>query len=273
MEPIKFIHLTDTHMNAPQTEGHFAPFKLADKVKQVFRHVQQYRHNPSFVIITGDLSHEGNTEDYEYIRSVVDEGAALLGVPVYVVLGNHDHRAPFREGFLHEEPSEQAYYYSHNIQGLRLIGLNSQVAGQHHGMIDEEQLQWLRDELSVPAEKGTIVALHHPLLEINGMPSEHVLSNREALGDVLQGTDVVGIVAGHVHMHNVGTYKGICSVAATGTAFGGALADEEHYSMVDVCSYNVVSVLSEGVTVQTVVMPGLQEEYVRFPVALLAAQH
>jgi Icc protein len=273
MNPIKFVHLTDTHMNAPHTEGPFVKFNLADKVRQVFAHIQQNRVNPSFVVITGDLSHEGNTEDYEYIRELVDEGSSLLGIPVYVVLGNHDHRAPFREGFLKEEPSEQPYYYSHTIQGLRLIGLNSQTPGHHYGRIDNEQLAWLEEELSTPAERGTIIALHHPLLTIESMPAEHVLADREQLGQVLAGTDVVGIVAGHVHTNNVGTYNGICSIAANGTAFTGELADDDHFSMVDYCSYNVVSVNPEGVSVQTVVMPGGRDEYLRFPLAMLAAQH
>ncbi|GMK43625.1 3',5'-cyclic adenosine monophosphate phosphodiesterase CpdA [Paenibacillus glycanilyticus] len=273
MEKLKFVHLTDTHMNAPGADNPFAKLNLADKVKRVFEHVNAASVKPAFVVITGDLTHEGNVQDYEYIRSIVDEGSALLGVPVHVVLGNHDHRAPFREGFLKEAPSEQAYYYSHTIQGFRLIGLNSQVKGQHHGEIDAEQLAWLEETLSTPAEHGTIVALHHPMLNINGMPGDHVLANREQLGNVLEGTDVIGVVAGHVHTNNVGTYKGICHVAATGTAFGGEAAEDNHFKMVDFCGYNVVSVYEEGVTVQTIVMPGMQDEFFRFPVEALMAHN
>lgn len=274
MNPIKFVHLTDTHMNAPQTQNAFAPFKLADKVRQVFSHIRQKRIEPAFVVITGDLSHEGNTEDYAYIRSLLDEGSELLGVPVYVVLGNHDHRAPFREGYLQETPSEQAYYYSTTIEGVRLIGLNSQVKGEHSGEIDQEQLAWLQQELATPAEKGTIVALHHPLLAISGMPGDHLLANRAELGQALAGTDVVGVIAGHVHTNNVGTYQGICNVAATGTAFGGELADADNFRMFDFCGYNVITVHpGEGITVQTVNLPGSQEEFFRFPFATLTASH
>ncbi|WP_336774969.1 metallophosphoesterase family protein [Paenibacillus sp. MMO-58] len=273
MEKLKFVHLTDTHMNAPETNNIFSKQQLTEKVRRVFGHIRDNAISPAFVVITGDLSHEGNTQDYEYIRTIVDEGSSLLGVPVYVVLGNHDHRAPFREGFLKEKPSEQPYHYSHTIQGVRLIGLNSQIKGQHHGEIDAEQLAWLEETLRTPAEHGTIVALHHPLLNINGMPADHLLANREQLGAVLEGKDVIGVVAGHVHTNNVGTYKGICHVAATGTAFGGEAAEDNQFKMVDFCGYNVVSVFEEGITVQTVVMPGMQEEFFRFSMEAAAAHN
>ncbi|GMK37848.1 hypothetical protein PCCS19_09020 [Paenibacillus sp. CCS19] len=272
METIKFVHLTDTHMNAPQTDNMFSKFNLAGKVTRLFEHLRDTNVAPAFVIITGDLSHEGNVEDYAYIRQVLDQGSAIIGAPVYVVLGNHDHRTPFREGFLQQEGSVDAYFYSITINGLRLIGLNSQVPGQHHGRIDDQQLAWLEETLSVPAENGTIVALHHPLLSVNGMPDDHVLENRKQLGDALVGTDVVGILAGHVHSNNVGSYHGICSVAATGTAFAGEMADAENFRMYDFCGYNLVSVNQEGISVQSVVLPSTQEEYFRFPVSMLAAE-
>ncbi|MGO4110512.1 metallophosphoesterase family protein [Paenibacillus sp. YAF4_2] len=273
MEKLKFIHLTDTHMNAPHTDNMFSKLNLAEKVKSVFAHIHDSKVSPAFVVITGDLSHEGNVQDYAYIRTIVDEGSALLNVPVYVVLGNHDHRAPFREGFLQEEASEQPYFYSHTIQGVRLIGLNSQIKGHHHGEIDTEQLAWLEETLRTPAENGTIVALHHPLLNINGMPADHLLANREQLGAVLEGTDVIGVVAGHVHTNNVGTYKGICNVAATGTAFGGEAAEDNQFKMVDFCGYNIVSVFEEGITVQSIALPGMQEEFFRFSLEAAAAHN
>jgi len=273
MKPIQFVHLTDTHMNAPDTEGPFAKLQLAEKVKHVFGHIQQSGLRPSFLLITGDLSHEGDTADYAYIRKLLDEGSETIGAPVYVVLGNHDHRAPFREGYLGETASEEPYYYTQTIDGLRLIGLNSQVPGAHNGTIDDRQMAWLAEQLRTTAPRGTIVAIHHPLLTINGMPGDHTLTNRDALMDVLAGTDVIGMMAGHVHSNNVGTFRGILSVAAAGTAFGGELADAEHFRMFDACSYNVVTVDQDGVAVSTVTLPTSNAEFFRFPLKALAEQH
>ena len=273
METMKFVHLTDTHMNAPGKDGLLAKFNLADKVKMTFRHLQETGVAPEFVVITGDLAHEGDAEDYAYIRKLLDEGSALIGAPVYVVLGNHDHRPAFRSGFLGELPTEEPYYYAHDIQGLRLIGLNSQIPGKHNGRIDEEQLAWLKAQLETPAPKGTIIALHHPLMGVIGMPGDHLMENRDEILKAISGTDVVGVLAGHVHSNNVGVQQGILNVAATGTAFSGEMADKEHYRMVDFSGYNVVTVNEEGLAVQTVVLPTSNAEYFRFPIAALAAQH
>jgi len=274
MESIKFVHLTDTHMNAPDKDGPFAKFRLADKVEQTFRRVRETGVAPAFVLITGDLSHEGDAEDYAHIRKLLDEGSKLIGAPVYVVLGNHDHRSAFREGYLGEEASEQPYYYSVTIDGLRLIGLNSQVPGQHNGTIDEEQLVWLKQELRTSAPKGTIVAIHHPLLNIGGALGDHLLTNRAEVGQALSGTDVIGVMAGHVHSNNIGSYHGIVNVAAAGTAFAGEMADPEHLRMFDACSYNIVTVNpGDGLSVQTVHLQTSQTEFFRFPIAALAAQH
>ncbi|WP_158302181.1 metallophosphoesterase family protein [Paenibacillus mesophilus] len=273
MKQVKFIHLTDTHMNAPHTEGPFVKHRFADKVKQVFAHVQQSGLAPSFVLITGDLSHEGNAEDYAYIRTVLDECSALVGAPVYVVLGNHDHRSAFRQGYLGETPSEEAYYYSVTIDGLRLIGLNSQTPGKHSGELDEAQLAWLDEQLSTTAPLGTIVGIHHPLLHVGGMSPDHLLANMEAIGQRLRQSDVVGIMAGHVHSHNVGRYQGVLSVAASGTAFAGEIVDKDHFRMYHFCSYNIVSVHPDGVSVQTVILPDSNAEIARFQMSLMAAQH
>ncbi|MEK0315528.1 metallophosphoesterase family protein [Cohnella sp. 56] len=273
MKSMRFVHLTDTHMNAPSSDGPFAKFKLAEKVKQTCRHIQEANIAPAFVLITGDLSHEGDAADYAYIRTVLDECSALVGAPVHVVLGNHDHRSAFRQGYLGETPSEEAYYYSHDIDGLRLIGLNSQTPGRHDGEIDAAQLAWLSDELAQPAPLGTIVAIHHPMMSVRGMPGDHLLANRAQLGEVLAGTDVIGVMAGHVHSNNVGTYRGIVNVAAAGTAFTGEMADADNYKMVNFCGYNVVDVSEEGISIQTTVLPTSNEEYFRFPIAALAVQH
>lgn len=274
MKSTRFVHLTDTHMNAPSSEGPFAKLALAEKVKQTCLHIRDTNLKPAFVLITGDLSHEGDAADYAYIRTVLDECSALVDAPIHVILGNHDHRSAFRQGYLGETPSEEAYYYAVEIDGLRLIGLNSQVAGRHNGELDAEQLAWLEQTLKASsAPLGTVVALHHPLMSVRGMSGDLLLTNRAQVSDILAGTDVACVVAGHVHSNNVGFYRGILNVAAAGTAFTGELADAEMYRMVNFCSYNVVDVSEEGVSIQTTVLPTPGEEYFRFPIAALAVEH
>jgi Icc protein len=264
MKPFQFIHITDTHMNAPGKAPTFFTVNMADKLMDVFKHVHKSNIHPDFIVITGDLSHEGDKEDYSYIKTVVDEGSQIVGAPVYVTLGNHDHRAPFYEGYLGEQQSEKPYYYSTMIGGLRLIGLNSQVPGKHSGAVDEEQVAWLAQQLQTPAPEGTIVALHHPLLDLNIMPAKYMVENCEEVVEVLKNGDVIGVFAGHVHSNNVGTYEGLLSVAASGTAFGGERIADDEFRLYDYCSYNVVTIQAKNVTVQTVVLPSTDTEFKRY---------
>ncbi|OPH56970.1 hypothetical protein BC351_26530 [Paenibacillus ferrarius] len=264
---MRFVHLTDTHLNAPGKEGQFPNSKHYEKVRQTIRHIRETKVDPAFVLVTGDLSHGGDEEDYVFIRSLFDEASEQLGVPVYVVLGNHDHLSAFRQGYLGEAPSEDPYYYVQNINGLRLIGLNSQIPNQPGGRIDEVQLAWLEQQLLTPAPKGTIVALHHPLFSLGGFTAKGLLvENRDEVARVVAGTDVIGMFAGHIHSNLFGTYQGIFHVAAAGTAFTAELGEgKEHFQFIDICGYNIVTVSEEGIVVQSIDLPRSRAEYMRIP--------
>ncbi|WP_059053806.1 metallophosphoesterase family protein [Paenibacillus senegalimassiliensis] len=268
MEPVRFIHITDTHLNAPGNKPLFKQADMADKLRNVFLHMQASQCQPAFVLITGDLTHDGDKEDYAYFRSLVDEASSSLGVPIYVALGNHDHREPFREGYLGEQASTQPYYYALTIAGMRLIVLNSQVEGRHHGEIDQQQMAWLAEELQESAPLGTVIALHHPLLNVNIASAGQMLANAEELAGVLKEGHVTGIFAGHVHSNNVGTYAGMLSVASSGTAFSGEMIDEGLLRLYDSCSYNIVTVSPSTTTVELITLPATDREFHRYNPAL-----
>ena len=54
METIQFIHMTDTHMNAPGQSPW--DISMSDKVKQIFQDVKASEYKPAFIVITGDLT-------------------------------------------------------------------------------------------------------------------------------------------------------------------------------------------------------------------------
>ena len=80
------------------------------------------------------------------------------------VAGNHDERPALRRTLLDLEPTEQPVTGVWDLDGLRLVALDSTVPGWHHGDLDAAQLAWLGEVLSTPAPLGTILALHHPPL-------------------------------------------------------------------------------------------------------------
>ncbi|MNI68352.1 3',5'-cyclic adenosine monophosphate phosphodiesterase CpdA [compost metagenome] len=89
-------------------------------------------------------------------------------------------------------------------------------------------------------------------------------TNSNELSKVLQTGDVTGIFAGHVHSNNVGTYDGMLSVAASGSAFGVEMTDDNLFRLYDFCSYNIVTVTGGNATVQTVILPATNIEFLRY---------
>ena len=58
-------------------------------------HINALRPHPDVVLATGDLVNTPTDQDYEALRTALDE----LSVPVYVIPGNHDGRDELRETF------------------------------------------------------------------------------------------------------------------------------------------------------------------------------
>ena len=109
---------------------------------------------PQVIVFTGDLADEAEPEAYARLRELVEPAAAAMGAVVVWTMGNHDERAPYAEGLFgaaSEEPQDRV----HEVDGLRVIALDSSVPGYHHGEIDAAQRAWLAEVLATPAEHGT----------------------------------------------------------------------------------------------------------------------
>ncbi|MBJ6360037.1 metallophosphoesterase family protein [Paenibacillus sp. GCM10012307] len=273
---MKFIHITDTHINAPGKTAQFPVSHHVEKVEQVFKHIQDTNVKPAFALITGDISHGGDVEDYQFIRALFDKGAAQLGIPFYVVLGNHDHLPAFREGYLGQEPSDEKYYYAEEIAGLRVIGLNSQIADKPGGIIDDVQLAWLKKQLEQPAPKGTVIALHHPLIHLGDLSLPGMLvENRQQVMQVIHETDVVATFSGHIHTNYFANYQNVLHIAGAGTSFTVDFSESKgNVSFVDLCGYSIVTVHeNDGVTAQYIELPRPRGEYMTLPLASLTDGH
>ncbi len=250
MKQINFAHLSDTHLNHDGKEG-FLHNNTTDNLRKAFDRLQGLPQKMDFVVITGDVAHEGDEEDYRFIRELLDEYQQKLGVPILVTLGNHDNRQAFYKGYLGIE-SDEPYKKSADIGGLRVIVLDSKV-GVHDvgGTIGEAQLAWLREELKTPAERGTVIAFHHPPDHTVLPMDEHCLTNGVELLSAIEGTDVIGILTGHTHFSNQGVYGGgILNSTAGSTAFG-LLMSPDTMRMVDTCAFNLCCVIDKKLLVSS----------------------
>lgn len=213
------IHVSDPHFLAQgarlggryDVESNFA--RTIEAIRAVHPH-------PSAIVVTGDLADLGEPDAYRRLRQALEPVAEELGTVIAWVAGNHDERPALREALLDLAPSEEPVTGVWDLDGLRLVALDTSVPGWHHGDLDPAQLSWLSDILSEPAEHGTLLAMHHPPLPSH-LPLFDILELRhqDELANIIEDSDVRGILAGHLHYSSHGTFAGVPVSVASATCY------------------------------------------------------
>lgn len=213
------LHLSDTHLLAGNRPLG-GRFDTAANLTRTLEAAEAIGIRPDAIVFTGDLTDLGEPEAYEALREAVEPVAARLGAPVVWVAGNHDERPAMRSALLGQDQSQQPITGVWDLGGLRLVALDSSVPGWHHGDLDTAQLEWLRGVLAAPASLGTILALHHPPLPSH-VPLFDILELRDQgrFAEVVAGSDVRAILAGHLHYSTSGTFAGVPVSVAAATCY------------------------------------------------------
>ena len=213
------LHLSDTHLLAGGNRL-YGTVDAEDHLRQLLAELEASEGRPEAIVFTGDLADRGEPDAYDRIRAMVEPVAARLGAQVIWVMGNHDDRRAFRESLFAELPSSRPVDRVYDVNGLRVITLDSTVPGHHHGELTGAQLDWLAEELSTPAPHGSILAMHHPPLpSVLDLAVAVELRDQSGLAEVLLGTDVRSIIAGHLHYSSTGTFAGIPVSVASATCY------------------------------------------------------
>ena len=213
------VHLSDTHLLAGDRRLG-GRYDVAANLARTMRAVEDLGIRPDALVFTGDLTDLGEPEAYAALRAEVEPVADRLGAPVVWVAGNHDERPAMRQHLLDTEATQEPITGVWDLDGLRLVALDSTVPGWHHGEIDAAQRDWLAGVLADPSPLGTLLALHHPPLPSH-IPFFDILELRDqhALAEVVAGTDVRGILAGHLHYSTSGTFAGVPVSVAAATCY------------------------------------------------------
>lgn len=213
------LHLSDTHFLA----GGRKLFNAVDseaRLSELFAQIESSGARPEAIVFTGDLADHGELEAYARLRAIVEPAAARLGAEVIWVMGNHDDRSNFRSELLGQLPSSQPVDRVYDINGLRIISLDSTVPGHHHGEVSGDQLDWLAEELSSPAPHGTILAMHHPPVpSVQDLAVLVELRDQTPLAEVIRGSDVRSILAGHLHYSTTAMFAGVSVSVASATCY------------------------------------------------------
>ncbi|EPR76834.1 3',5'-cyclic-nucleotide phosphodiesterase [Leifsonia rubra CMS 76R] len=212
-------HISDTHLLAGG-KPLFGTANTIAHLEQALAQLERSTAHPQAIVFTGDLADLGEPDAYVRLRGIVEPAAARMNAEIIWVMGNHDERAHY-SSLLFDTESDAPQDRVYMIDGLRIISFDTTVPGYHHGAISDAQLQWLSRELATPAPHGTLLAIHHPpiptpMLEAMGMLE---LQRQERLAEVLRGSDVRAILAGHLHYSTHSTFVGIPVSVASATCY------------------------------------------------------
>ncbi len=169
--------------------------------ERAMRVVAAFRPTPDAVLITGDLTECGRSDEYDMVAEMIGR---ILKMPVYVIPGNHDRRDVLRSklGHLPGIAVDQRFIqYAIEDHPVRLVMLDSVVPGAGHGLLCEERLRFLDATLAAQPDKPTIVALHHPpfVCGIGHMDNIN-LRNADAFAAIIaRHRHVERILCGHHH--------------------------------------------------------------------------
>jgi 3',5'-cyclic AMP phosphodiesterase CpdA len=197
------------------------PALLADAVASV-----RSLHPPaSAVVLTGDLVDRGSADEYAHLQQLL----APLTCPVWLMPGNHDSVEAMRSAFpdhseltpVNDGALAPFVLWVREVAGMRLIALDTVVAGAAHGSLCEHRLAWLDRTLSAAPHQPTIVAMHHPPFAtgIGHMDGIGLRDGSDALADVVRrNPQVERVICGHLHRPIVRRFAGTIAMTVPSTA-------------------------------------------------------
>jgi 3',5'-cyclic-AMP phosphodiesterase len=213
-------HVSDPHLLADRLQ--YGTVDTGAGLARALERLSRLEPPPRAIVFTGDLADRGEPRAYARLREIVEPVAERMGARVVWVMGNHDDRAAYAAELFGEQADDSTTQDRvHDVDGLRIISLDTSVPRYHHGELTDAQLDWLRDILATPAPHGTLLALHHPPIPVPTVPVAQIIEllDQHRLAAVLAGTDVRAIIGGHFHFSSYSTFAGIPVSVAAATCY------------------------------------------------------
>ncbi|REK05419.1 MAG: metallophosphoesterase [Planctomycetota bacterium] len=153
----------------------------------------------SFGVTLGDIAFN-NLKTFEALNKTI----ALVGIPWYNVIGNHDINFDAKHDHHSDETFERVYgppYYSFDYGQVHFIVLDDIEwyfpkpggKGEYRGGLGEDQIEFIKNDLAmIPAEQMVVLMMHIPLEGIH---------DRQGLYRLIEKRPFCISISGHTHHH------------------------------------------------------------------------
>ena len=189
---VNLVQISDTHILSDPA-ARFDDVDTAATLASVMAHISRHE-RPDMMLLTGDLVHEPDQPSYARLAEL------LQGAPadIYAIPGNHDDPALMKSALT------APVYHDRDIQhdGWRILMLNTWLAGEHAGHLPADELSWLAARLAEQPATHTLIALHHPPVDIGSSWLDAMgLRNADRLLAVLdKQPQIRAVVWGNIHL-------------------------------------------------------------------------
>lgn len=217
---------------AQLTDIHFSP-NNPNPTEDLLRSVAQINATDSidFVLVTGDITEEGDRATMERVKSCLD----LLKTKYYVTLGNHETKwsdsgcTAFGEIF-----GSERFEFEH--KGFLFLGFNSgPLMRMAYGHVVPQDIRWMTEEMEKAGkDKPVILVTHYPLMDGD-------VDNWYEVTDAIRPYNIRLMIGGHYHSNRNLRYDGI-----PGILMRSNLRDKE-----DKPGYGIYEVTNDSILVYT----------------------
>ena len=206
------------------------------RLRSVFDRLVQGPNRPDLLLLTGDLTEFGDDESFAWLA----EAAAALPFPVHAMAGNHDvdhalGREALRRAFPDAPWADGFVQGVLELDGLRLLLLDTTQPLRHGGAFCEARAAWLAARLAEAPDTPTLIVMHHPpiISGIDWMDPPDDAPWFARFGAAIAGHgQIIAILAGHIHRPISAAFQGIpvvvCPSVAPRTALNLDTVDPEH---------------------------------------------
>ncbi len=185
---IRIIQISDCHLSSDDQQQWFN--RHPDQyLERVIHYINNYEHDASVILATGDLSHDGSEKSYVKLAEYFSQ----LKNKVYAIAGNHDDS---------HNMDKYLNLVSHFTKDNWLfLMLDTHVTSEEYGMLSQQALAYADEILSKHPDKYIFISMHHPAIHIDcaWIDKINLLNSQDFMALVSHHNNIKAITSGHVH--------------------------------------------------------------------------